>query len=244
MPFRFADLTQMAKSKIAETDLYAPIKSFLEKQGYEVKAEVGAADIVAMRGDEEPIIVEMKIGFTLTLFHQATERLSLSQNVYIAAPRGKGRTFLTNLKNNKRLCRRLGLGLLSVRLSDGFVEAHLDPAPYKPRQSAPKKARLLREFEKRVGDPNVGGSTRQTIMTAYRQDAIRCLKVLSDLGPTKAALVAKAANVDRARSIMSADHYGWFQREEGLGVYSLTPKGKAAINDYADHILLVSAPSQ
>ena len=33
-----------------ETDLYPPLKSFLEKQGYTVKAEVGAADIVALRG--------------------------------------------------------------------------------------------------------------------------------------------------------------------------------------------------
>ena len=35
---------------MAETDLYAPIKRFLTAQGYEVKAEVGACDVVAVRG--------------------------------------------------------------------------------------------------------------------------------------------------------------------------------------------------
>jgi hypothetical protein len=73
-----------------------------------------------------------------------------------------------------------------VRLKDGLVEVHADPAPYKPRKSHVKKARLLKEFAKRTGDPNAGGATRQGLMTAYRQDALRCARVLSELGPTKA----------------------------------------------------------
>lgn len=35
-----------------EQDLYAPVKALLEAQGYEVKGEVGAADVVAIRGGE------------------------------------------------------------------------------------------------------------------------------------------------------------------------------------------------
>jgi len=34
-----------------ETTLYEPIKLFLEMQGYEVKAEIVGADVVAVRGD-------------------------------------------------------------------------------------------------------------------------------------------------------------------------------------------------
>ena len=37
-----------------ETDLYEPIKQLLESQGYEVKGEVGPADVVAVRGEEPP----------------------------------------------------------------------------------------------------------------------------------------------------------------------------------------------
>ena len=80
------------KPKIAETDLYQPVKTLLEGQGYEVKGEVAAADIVAIRGEEDPIIVELKTAFSLTLFHQAIERQSLSDHIYIAVPRGTNKT--------------------------------------------------------------------------------------------------------------------------------------------------------
>ena len=152
------------KQKIAETDLYLPVKTLLEGQGYKVKGEVAAADIVAIRGEEDPIIVELKTAFSLTLFHQAIERQSLSDYVYIAVPRGTNKAYLKSLKRNRTLCRRLGLGLMTVRLKDGFVETHLDPEPYKPRPSKVKKGRLLREFSRRVGDPNKGGTARTTIM--------------------------------------------------------------------------------
>ena len=232
----------MANRPILETDLYQPVKNYLKAQDYDVKAEIDAADVVAVRGDEAPVIVELKTGFTLSLFHQATERQSVTDFVYIAVPRGSGRTFLKALQNNKRLCRRLGLGLMTVRLKDGFVEAHLDPAPYKPRQSKQKTARLLREFSKRVGDPNLGGKNKSTIVTAYRQDALRCLDLLSRLGPTKASEVAMQTGTDRARAIMAADHYGWFERY-ARGVYTITPKGEAAALEYADHIKTLATES-
>ncbi|MEN8981325.1 MAG: hypothetical protein ABF255_04070, partial [Planktotalea arctica] len=107
-----------------ESDLYAPVKSFLEAQGYEVKGEVGKLDVMAMRGDEPPVIIELKTGFTLSLFHQGVERLSICDRVYICVPRPKGKAGLKSIKNNKALCRRLGLGLLTVRTCDNFVEAH------------------------------------------------------------------------------------------------------------------------
>ncbi len=215
-------------ARILETDLYQPVKDFLVTQGYEVKAEVGAADVVACRGDENPVIVELKAAFSLTLFHQAVARQSITDAVYIAVPRGSGRRFLQTLKSNKALARRLGLGLMTVRLSDGFVEPHLDPAPYKPRKSKPRKDRLLREFARREGDPNTGGSSRTTLVTAYRQDAIRCAQYLHSNGPSRGADVAKATGVARATRIMADDHYGWFERVE-RGVYALTPNGHRSV---------------
>lgn len=222
----------MASAKIKETDLYAPIKLLLEGQGYEVKGEIGSADVVAVRADEDPVIVELKTGFSLSLFHQGVERQALSDAVYIAVPRASGKPFLKSLKNNKALCRRLGLGLMTVRMKDYHVEIHLDPTPYKPRQSKKRKARLLKEFAKRVGDPNEGGATRQGLMTAYRQDALRCVKMLQAAGPTKAAEVARATNVETARRIMADNHYGWFERVQ-TGIYALSPKGVTACDDYA-----------
>jgi hypothetical protein len=230
----------MATEALRETDLYPPIKRFLVKLGYEVKSEVGAADVMAVRGDEPIVIVELKTGFSLSLFHQAIERQAVTDDVYVAVPRGKGVAFLKALTNNRALCRKLGLGLITVRLSDGLVEVHAEPAPYRPRKSKQKAAGLLREFRKRHGDPNHGGSTRQKLMTAYRQDALRCMKMLLDHGPCKAAIVAKTAGVLRARRIMADNHYGWFERVE-TGIYGLTAAGVAASLTYAKDIETLSS---
>jgi len=218
----------MRPPKPRETDLYPPVKSFLEGQGYDVKSEIGAADVVACRGDEDPVIVELKTGFSLSLFHQAIQRQSITDHVYIAVPRGTGRPFQRALKDNLALARRLYLGLVTVRLKDGLVEVHCDPAPYAPRKSKPRKFRLLREFARREGDPNTGGATRKGLVTAYRQDAIKCARHLAALGPTKGAAVAAATGVDTATRLMADDHYGWFERVS-TGIYDLTPKGVAAL---------------
>ncbi len=212
-------------TRITETALYEPIKALLIGQGYEVKAEVGAADVMACRGDADPVIVELKTGFSLGLFHQAVARQSITDTVYIAVARGAGRRFQQALRSNIKLARRLGLGLMTVRLSDGLVEVHLDPAPYAPRKSKPRRDRLLREFARRVGDPNTGGSTRRHLVTAYRQDAMRCAAHLRAHGPSRGADVAKATGVERATRMMADDHYGWFDRIE-RGVYGLSPKGR------------------
>ncbi|MCP4317586.1 MAG: hypothetical protein GY789_16620 [Hyphomicrobiales bacterium] len=225
----------MRKSKISETDLYAPIKLLLERQGYDVKGEVGSADIVAVCGDEEPVIVEMKRGFSLSLIHQAIDRQAITDAVYVAVPRGAGRTFGVALRKNMKLCRRLGLGLMTVRIKDGHVEVPLDPAPYQPRKNKRRKARLISEFARLAGDPNTGGSTRKGLITAYRQDALRCLALLNETGPTKAAIVARQTDVTSARRLMADNHYGWFERVE-TGIYSLSPNGEMALVEYAAEI--------
>lgn len=212
-----------------ETELYPPVKAFLEGQGYEVKAEIGPADVVACREGDDPVVIELKTGFSLTLVHQAVARQALTEAVYIAVPRGKGRAFLGALKNMTTLCRRLGLGLITVRLADALVEVHCDPAPYAPRRSSLKRERLLREFAKRDGDPNTGG-TRGGIVTAYRQDALRCAVHLSDAGPSKGAVVARETGVAQATRMMADNHYGWFRRVD-KGIYELTDVGRAALGE-------------
>ncbi|MCB1331644.1 MAG: hypothetical protein KDK28_20250, partial [Maritimibacter sp.] len=69
-----------------ETDLYAPVKAHLEAAGYEVKAEVGPADVVGVAGDAV-VVVELKAGFSLKLLQQAVARQAVSDAVYVAVPR-------------------------------------------------------------------------------------------------------------------------------------------------------------
>ena len=74
-------------AKMRESDLYAPVKAFLEAQGYEVKGEVAGADVVAMRADDpDPVIVELKLGMNLTLVQQGIARQAISDFVYLAVP--------------------------------------------------------------------------------------------------------------------------------------------------------------
>ncbi|NHM20108.1 DUF2161 family putative PD-(D/E)XK-type phosphodiesterase [Tritonibacter mobilis] len=207
-----------------EQDLYAPVKALLEAQGYEVKGEVGAADVVAIRGGEAPVVVELKLRFSLSLFHQAITRLALSDTVYIAVPRPTGKVARRTLKDNLVLCRRLGLGLITVR-ADGRTEVHCDPGPYAPRKSKVKTARLLREFARIQGDPNTGGATRGGLMTGYRQDALTCALHLLEYGPARGADIVKATGIARATQVMYSNHYGWFERVE-KGIYALTDKGR------------------
>jgi hypothetical protein len=211
-----------------EADLYPALKAYLQAQGYEVKAEVGACDILARRGEDPPLVVEMKTSFSLALVMQGVARQTLFDTVYLAVPVSSGKGWALRYKDITALCRRLGLGLLGVDVAQGSVTAHLDPGPYTPRKSAPRAARLLREFDRRVGDPNTAGTTRTPRMTAYRQDALRCAAELAQTGPVRAMLVARATGVARAASLMRADHYGWFERL-GTGIYGLTPRGLAAV---------------
>ena len=215
-----------------EADLYPDLKAYLERQGYTVKAEIGACDLMARRGDEPALVVEMKLTFSLSLVMQGVARQALFEAVYLAVPVAE-KGWKLRYKDIIGLCRRLGLGLLAVKPGQG-VEAHLDPGPYVPRKSTQRAGRLLREFERRVGDPNLGGTRGIKRMTAYRQDALRCLVALQG-GALKASVVAGTAGVARAAILMRADHYGWFERQ-AVGIYALTPKGRAAMLDHADEI--------
>ncbi|WP_170466735.1 DUF2161 domain-containing phosphodiesterase [Ruegeria arenilitoris] len=214
-----------------EQDLYPPIKALLERQGYTVKGEVGAADIVAVREGGDPVIVELKLRFSLALFHQAITRLKVTDQVYIGVCKPKGKTARRALKDNLALCRRLGIGLITVR-ADGAVEVQCDPGPYAPRKNKVKAARLLREFDRLEGDPNAGGATRHGIVTAYRQDALRCAAHLAENGETKGAEVAHATGVSAATRLMRENHYGWFEKVE-KGIYALTEAGREGLKHWA-----------
>ena len=205
-----------------ESDLYAPVKALLEGQGYSVKGEVRGCDVVAVRGDEPPVIVELKRIFNLGLVMQGVERLTLTDLVYIAVG-----AWPKQMKGVKRLCRRLGLGFMVV--AGERVDVVLDPVPYQPRKNRKKAGRMLGEHARRVGDPNRGGSsTRVPIMTAYRQQALRCAGLLVANGPMKLAAMRAAADVPNAAVILQQDVYGWFERVE-RGVYAVTPAGKRGL---------------
>ena len=226
--------------EIRETDLYPPIKRFLEDQGYEVKGEVADCDVVAIRGDEDPVVVELKTTFNLPLVLQGVRRTAVSETVYLAfaATDAVSSMWRRHRRDISKLCRMLGLGLLAVRMREAkepVVEVHLDPAPYRPRTAKRRQTMLLREFHQRVGDPNSGGANKRPIVTAYRQDALRCAALLGARGATNVRTIRAETRIEKAQQIVQRDVYGWFRRTE-RAIYELTPKGKSALETYADVI--------
>jgi hypothetical protein len=208
-----------------ESDLYAPVKALLEGQGYNVKGEVHGCDVVAVRGKEPPVVVELKRAFGIGLVLQGVNRLAVSDTIYLAVG-----AWPKKMRDVKKLCRRLGFGLMVV--AGERVDVLLDPGPYKPPKNKRRIGRLLGEHARRVGDPNLGGSsTKVPLMTAYRQQALRCASLLAASGPMKVALLREKADAPKAASILSADHYGWFERVE-RGIYALTPKGRAGLAEH------------
>jgi hypothetical protein len=208
-----------------ETTLYLPVKRFLEKLGYSVKGEIGGCDLVALAGDEPPIVIvgELKLSFNLELILQAVDRAGACDEVWLAAKfseRGKGRESDARYRN---LCRRLGFGMLAVTTS-GHVEVIVSPTT-PPRRNLKRRSRLITEHRKRQGDPALGGSTRSPIMTAYRQQALACASALSH-GPRKVRELKPA--IPDAPKILQHNVYGWFDRVE-RGVYALTDTGHAAL---------------
>ncbi len=211
---------------MSESDLYLPVKRFLEWQRYEVKGEVGGCDIVAVRGDEELVVVELKLSLNLELVLQAVDRLAVTSKVYVGVP-----VVNHNLRRRRRrtvkLLRMLGLGMLVIdpHVAEHGVDVVLDPGEYRPRPSRRRRELLLGEFVRRVGDPNLGGaSVRNGIMTAYRQRALEIASFLQTNGPTKASRVASAIGDPKARDILYRDVYGWFDRPSN-GIYALSPRG-------------------
>ena len=212
---------------MAETDLYLPIKAFMEKLGYLVKGEVNNCDLLGVREGEPPVLVvcEMKLSFNLELVLQGVDRAAACDEVWLAARLSKSAKGREHDSRYHNLCRRLGFGLLGVS-AHGSVEVIVAPFAATPRRDPKRRSRLLAEHRQRIGDQNRGGSNRQPIMTVYRQDCITCAKAMLE-GPTTPKHLKTL--VARAPSILRRNVYGWF-KNEARGIYGLTDLGRAAVS--------------
>ncbi|TIX88013.1 DUF2161 family putative PD-(D/E)XK-type phosphodiesterase [Rhizobium sp. P44RR-XXIV] len=209
-----------------ETELYLPIKTFLEAAGYAVKGEIGGCDLVGLNDDEPPVVVicELKLSFNLELVLQAVDRAAASDEVWIAArvsAKGKGRESDRRFRD---LCRRLGFGMLAVS-DNGSVDIVVSPIGPMPRKNARRRSRLVEEHRRRKGDPALGGSTRKPIMTAYRQQALVCAAALENGVQRPKDMRASAP---KAPQILRDNVYGWFERVD-RGIYALTELGAEAL---------------
>ncbi|GIO86372.1 hypothetical protein J25TS5_33040 [Paenibacillus faecis] len=225
-----------------ETELYPPLKKFFEERGYSIKSEVRHCDLVGIRpGSDQPLIVEMKKTFNLPLLLQGLERQKLSAEVYLAVERNRTKRGAHNQRWSEitLLCRRLGLGLITVthyKTKAPFVEILCSPGDKVIVPSAKiiktRASRLITEFNERSGDYNVGGSHGTKLVTAYRERALRVALALLEGGELAPREVRERSGVGSAAAILQRNYYGWFRRI-ARGRYALTPEGREGLALYS-----------
>jgi len=208
-----------------ETNLYLPVKKFLEGLGFTVKGEISGCDLVAIAAGSPPVVVigELKLTFNLALVLQGVDRADACDEVWLAvgSSRRKGRERDARVR---KLCRRLGFGLLAVT-DRGGVEIIVSPTAPAPRRNRRRRSRLIDEHKRRLGDPMAGGGSRAPVMTAYRQQALVCAAAVAT-GPRRPRDLKPS--IPDAPKILLRNVYGWFKRVD-RGVYALTEAGRAAL---------------
>ncbi|WP_352400543.1 DUF2161 family putative PD-(D/E)XK-type phosphodiesterase [Anaerotignum sp.] len=214
---------------LKETDLYEPIKVFLEDEGYKVQAEVKHCDIAAIK-EGQTLIVELKKSFNLKLVYQALERQSLTDQVFVAIPRPEKGQGDRTWKDMIRLLKRLEVGLITVALDSPLktVDVVLEPADSMIRKNRKKQERLQAEIHNRHVAENVGGMTRRKIMTAYRERAIELCCIIEEFGRISVKELRLMGKEEKYSSILQSNVYQWFERLE-KGVYGLSPMGEDAL---------------
>jgi len=215
-----------------ETALFNPVKDYLEKNGYAVNAEVKDCYITAVRG-EDLVIIELKTSANMQLLIQATSRQRITDAVYIAVPTPRKRS--QHWLGIQRVVKQLELGLLTVSFSPAgaSVQKLFDPMPAQRRKSARKRSAIIKEIAGRQIDVNIGGSSQAKLLTAYRQSALLIAAGLELTGACSAKHLRSLGTGEKTLSILSKNHYGWFQRIE-RGIYELTELGHQEIKAFPD----------
>ncbi|MBO2517098.1 MAG: hypothetical protein CW338_07505, partial [Clostridiales bacterium] len=214
-----------------------------------------------MERDGASLAVELKNTLDFKAVRQAALRQKTADAVFIGifCPRNlRSREFSEKLY----ILRRLGIGLITV--SPGSLTVQVIAMPeagelenYRRGNLRAGKA-LSEELRARQIRENTGGTRGRRLMTAYREDALRVLAALKELGgraPTRQ--ITKACGVKRASNILRDNHYSWFlplpeteEAEEGEKKaprerrYEIAPAGLQALEEYAGVISRVRAPAQ
>jgi hypothetical protein len=146
-----------------ESDMFEPVKSYLEHQGYEVYSEVvlpggSRADIVGL-DKHRTVCIEMKKTLSMDLIDQAIERKSCFAFVYLAIPERKSPL----PRFVERIFRQHGFGILYV-LDDGDVYEKRKPIYRRAFNKKFDPAYYLKP-EQKIGVP--GGTQGGGYVTDY-----------------------------------------------------------------------------
>lgn len=215
---------------MAETALYEPVKQLFLSMGYDVKAEVGDCDVLAVSPSGDTVAVELKLHLNLDVIVQAALRQKMVDAAYIAVPSPR-RAHLKRWQNISHVLRRLSIGLITVKADGAKITFEAKPLDIGAslRRARGQRDKLLREFEGRHGDENVGG-TRGKTMTVYREQALLLAALSEKYGAILKADAAALSGVAKARSIVEKNYYGWFEAQGPA--FTLSEAGRDALSEH------------
>jgi len=226
-----------------ESDLFIPIKTYLEHQGYSVHSEVKNCDIVAKK-DEEIIIIELKKNFSVDLLIQAVKRKEITHSVYVAIPVCQGKRVPNNFSGIKRLLRRLETGLILVYLmkTKTKIEIVLHPKEYNLRRQHKKRVQIIKEISGRFKEFNKGGSPSTVErITAYKQKSIKIAYLLNQHNESSPKQLINSGADNNAAQMLNQNIYGWFDKVK-RGIYKLNTAGMKVLKEYPDLIEIFKSP--
>lgn len=209
-----------------EEDLYDPVSKLFLKQGFSVRSEVKACDVVAVR-DGVTVVVELKKTFQLKLVYQALERQKLADYVFVAIPRPVSGQKTKNWWNMLALLKRLDIGLILVALDSEISGAQVVTVPETAMKirNGKKQKNFQTEFISRSDEYNKGGVTKKKIATAYREKSIELACVLERFGEMSLSDLRILGFDEKSLQILAKNFYHWFVRID-KGVYGLSDKGR------------------
>lgn len=230
----------MVRVQIKETDLNDPIKAWLESQGCHVKSEVMGIDMMGMFGTELMIAIELKLKLNLEVINQAVERQSISDLVYIGVCHDYKAVDTKRFKRTLLTLKRLNLGLLTVnfRAETPIVYEILKPESFdfekSKRMKLNRRHKVIEEFNKRQSNFNKAGSTRQKIMTGYKEMCLLCAHYIAVNGPCRAKeFEAIEIPSKKVSAMFASNHLKWFEKVS-RGIYGLSEIGLSALIEYEE----------
>lgn len=224
---------------IKETDLYNPVKIWLESKGCTVKAEIHDLDVVGMLDCGSVIAVELKKKLNLEVINQAVLRQKIADFTYIAVEHDFKVYDSKRFQDTLNTLRRLEIGLLTVnfRAIEPEVYAILEATTFdrsKSINSAKKaKAKLIKEFHRRSGDYNNGGAAKTKIMTGYREECLRITWLLKKYGILNTKEIRTLfPSCTKTTNLLNQNFFKWYERVS-RGTYQITEQGEKALEQHA-----------
>ncbi len=220
-----------------ESELFLPLKNYLQGQGYSVYSEVKHCDLVASM-DDELVVIELKTRMSLKLVMQAVRRQESADSVYVALPLSGAKTYPSDYRSLKALLRRLGIGLIFVRSirSGTRIEVAFHPGDEQRRSRPSMRRAIVREIDGRYAEFNKAGEPVVIEkISAYKQLALLALSHTAAAGEVSPQNLVRTGLPEKVRDVLYRNVYGWFEHFS-RGKYGTSAAGRLALERYSDII--------